>query len=180
MFESLSLPVVLAIFASAALVIAFLGVRMAGIADRIADLTGLGEAVVGGVLLGMATSLSGTVVSITAALEGRASLAFSNAIGGIAAQTAFLAFADIIHRKANLEHASAEVTNLFQAALLVTMLSLPFAAWASPELALVGIHPVSVLLVAVYVVGVLATRRARQQPMWRPVTTPRHPHRRTR
>ena len=57
----------------------------------VADRTGLGEAVVGGVLLGAATSFSGTIVSLTAALDGRASLAFSNGIGGIAAQTAFKA-----------------------------------------------------------------------------------------
>ena len=56
---------------------------------------GPGEVLVGGVLVGAATSLSDTTTSVTAAWSGHAGLVFSNARGGIAAQTAFLAIADI-------------------------------------------------------------------------------------
>ncbi|KAA9009265.1 sodium:calcium antiporter [Histidinibacterium aquaticum] len=171
MFSALPLTAIFAIFAVAAVVIGVLGVRMTGIADRIADLTGLGEAVIGGVLLGAATSLSGTVVSVTGALDGRASLAFSNGIGGIAAQTAFLAIADIVYRRANIEHAAADVTNLFQAALLMVLLALPLTAWSAPEVTFWAVHPVSLLMVIAYVAGVMATRRASESPMWRPVRT---------
>jgi hypothetical protein len=41
------------------------------------------------------------------------------AVCGIAAQTSFLALADILYRKANLEHAAAAEANLVQAAVLV-------------------------------------------------------------
>ncbi len=68
-FDSLPLWVLLALFAGAGGVILVCGVHLTGQADRIADRTGLGEALVGGVLLGAATSLSGTVVSVTAALD---------------------------------------------------------------------------------------------------------------
>src|SRR6056297_446058 len=136
MFADLSTPLLLGIFAAAALVILVGGIRMTGQADTLADRTGLGEALVGGVLLGAATSLSGTIVSLTAALDGRASLAFSNGIGGIAAQTAFLAVADLIYRRANLEHAAADLANVFQGALLMLMLALPVAAWTGPDVAL--------------------------------------------
>ena len=148
-----------------------LGIRMTGEADRIADVTGFGEALIGGVLLGAAISLSGTVVSVTSALEGQTSLAFANGVGGIAAQTAFLAVADLICRKANLEHASAEVTNLFQAALLMALLSVPLVACTLPASTLWSVHPASLILVAAYVGGVIASRRARDDPMWRPVQT---------
>ncbi|MGB3554400.1 MAG: hypothetical protein WBA25_07155 [Jannaschia sp.] len=67
-------------------------------------------------------------MSRSAALAGDASLAFSNGLGGIAAQTAFIAVADIWHRRANLEHAAAELANLFQAAILMILLSLPVLA----------------------------------------------------
>lgn len=144
---------------------------MTGVADRIADTTGLGEALIGGVLLGAATSLSGTVVSVTSALDGRASLAFSNGVGGIAAQTAFLALADLLHRRANLEHAAAELANVFQGALLMLLLAIPVLAYAGPDVAWLGIHPASYVLVAVYVVGVIASKRVREDPMWRPVGT---------
>jgi cation:H+ antiporter len=169
--DALPLPVVAAIFLAMAALVAVAGVRLTAIVDRIADRTGLGEAVAGGLLLGMATSLSGTVVSITAALEGRASLAFANGIGGIAAQTAFLAVGDLLYRRANLEHAAADLAALFQAALLMLMLSLPLLAFAGPEASVWGVHPVSALLLAVYLVGARSTAGIRESPMWRPVLT---------
>jgi len=172
MIASLPFEAVIAIFAACALVIAVCGVFITEDADRLADRTGLGEALVGGVVLGMATSLSGTVVSVTAALDGRASLAFSNGVGGIAAQTAFLAVADIVYRKANLEHAAADLANVLQAALLVLMLSLPLVAMTGPEVAIFGVHPVSLILPVIYVLGTRASARTRSAPMWRPVRTP--------
>lgn len=154
-----------------AAIVAVAGVRLTAIVDRLADRTGLGEAVAGGLLLGLATSLSGTVVSVTAALDGRASLAFANGVGGIAAQTAFLAIGDILYRRANLEHAAADVAALFQAALLLLMLSLPLLAFAGPEVAVWGVHPVSPLLLFVYLVGARSTAAIRESPMWQPVLT---------
>ncbi|MBK0398748.1 sodium:calcium antiporter [Limibaculum sp. M0105] len=172
MLETLDLPALVAVFLCAALVVAVSGTRLARAADRLADMTGMGEALVGGVLLGMATSLSGTVVSVASALDGRASLAFSNGIGGIAAQTAFLAVADILYRRANLEHAAAELTHVLQAALLALMLSLPVLAFAGPEVSVLGVHPVSLLLPVIYVLGTRSGARTRSMPMWHPVTTP--------
>jgi cation:H+ antiporter len=171
MFASLSLTFLLFIGSIAAVAIFIAGTRMTGLADKIADRTGLGEAVIGGVLLGAATSFSGTIVSLTSALDGNASLAFSNGIGGIAAQTAFLALADMLYRRANLEHAAAELANIFQCGLLLLLLSLPIAAYVTPAFEIWSIHPVSIALVVTYIVGVLATSRLRENPMWRPVET---------
>lgn len=171
MFGDMSTGLLLGIGAAAALVILAAGLRMTGLADKIADRTALGEAMVGGVLLGGATSISGTVVSATSALDGNASLAFSNGIGGIAAQTAFLALGDMIYRKANLEHAAAELANLFQAALLLLLLTVPFVAYAGPDFSLWAVHPASVALFALYAAGVWATARLREDPMWEPVET---------
>jgi hypothetical protein len=42
-------------------------------------------------------------------------------------QTAFLAIADILYRRANLEHAAASLTNLTQSGMLILLLSIPFA-----------------------------------------------------
>ena len=157
--------------ATAALVILVCGLRMTRLADRIADRTGWGEAVIGGVLLGAATSFSGTIVSLTSALSGDASLAFSNGVGGIAAQTAFLALADILYRRANLEHAAAELANLFQCGLLLLLLSVPLVAFSAPTFTILSVHPASLVLVAAYGIGVVATARLRERPMWQPVDT---------
>jgi len=171
MFFFLSTPTLLALFAAAGLVVLVGGTRLTGMADRLADRTGLGEALVGGVILGAATSLSGTLVSVTSALDGRASLAFSNGIGGIAAQTAFLVLADLLYRRANLEHAAADLANLFQATLLMLLLGLPLVAWATPPFAVLAIHPASLAILALYAIGVVASHRLRQNPMWEPVDT---------
>ena len=172
MLNALPLSAVFLIFVAAAVVIVLAGVRVTSLVDRLADKTGLGEALIGGVLLGAITSLSGTVVSVTAALDGRASLAFANGVGGIAAQTAFLALADLLHRRANLEHASAEIANIFQSGLLMLLLSIPLIAFATPAVTVLAVHPVSLVLVGVYILGVRATAQVRETPMWRPVSTP--------
>lgn len=98
-------------FLVCAFVIALFGTWMTRIADRLADLTGFGEAMTGAIFLGGSTSLAGITTSVTAAANGHAELAISNAVGGIAAQTAFLAVADMAYRKINLEHAAASATN---------------------------------------------------------------------
>ncbi len=171
MMSGWSTPELLAGFALAAIVVLVSGIRLTGLADRLADRTGLGEAISGAVLLGAATSLSGTIVSITTALDGHASLAYSNSIGGIAAQTAFLALADLTYRKANLEHAAAELSNVFQAIVLMVLLTLPLLAMTTTETAILGVHPVSLVIPVIYVSALFATRSMRETPMWRPVQT---------
>lgn len=167
----LTLPWALAAFAISAVAIAITGTTLSGTADRIADRTGLGEAVTGAILLGAATSLPGITASITAAADGLPAMALSNAIGGIAAQTVFLAFADLAYRKINLEHAAASVPNMMQATLLVILLAVMLCAMVAPPLTVLGVHPVSPLLVVVYWFGLRMAHQARDEPMWRPRQT---------
>ena len=166
-----SLWVVIAVFFGAAFTIAMAGVRMTRIADRLADVTGLGEAIFGAVLLGGSTSLPGIITSVTTAFEGYPELAVSNAVGGIAAQTTFLALADITYRKANLEHAAASIENLMQGALLSTMLAVPLIAMAGPQVSILGIHPASVALAAAYGFGIRLVSQTGSAPLWTPFET---------
>jgi cation:H+ antiporter len=166
------LPALVAALAGAALAIAVAGVVVASRADVIADRTGLGEAIVGALILGGSTSLAGLVASVTAAWQGHPSLAISNAIGGIAIQTAFLAVADVTYRRANLEHAAASTTNLSQAALLLALLSMLLVAAFGPDLTVWGIHPASVVLLIAYVAGLRLVGRVRRERMWVPRMTP--------
>lgn len=161
----------LAVFLGAGVIVLAASLRMTALADIIADRAGWGEALIGGLVLGAATSLSGLTVSVSAALAGDASLAFSNAVGGIAAQTAFLALADLLWRRANLEHSAAEPANLFQAAILLVLLGLPLMAATSPEVGLFGVHPASILMAVAYGLGVRLAKRVHDDPMWEPVET---------
>ena len=168
--QGLPLLASVAVFLTAAAAIAAAGTSMTAVADRFADRTGLGEALVGTVLLGASTSLSGSVTSISAALNGHAELAAMNAVGGIAVQTLFLAIGDIVYRRANLEHAAASSENLIFGIVLIALLSLPLIAtavpWHGP-----WIHPVSLVLVAGYLFGLRLGDSARRRPMWRPRRT---------
>lgn len=160
-----------AILLACAVVIGAAGWHLATLADRLADRTGLGEAVTGAIFLGATTSLSGSVTSATAAAAGHADLAISNAIGGIAAQTMFLAIADIVYSRSNLEHAAASVANIMQAAFLVVMLTIVLLAMLLPEVSVLGVHPASLVLVVAYCFGMRLVRRAHTDPMWRPRRT---------
>ncbi len=140
--------------------------KLADVADRLADRTGWGEAMVGGLLLGGATSLSGLATSVASAWNGLPELAISNAAGGIAGQTVFLVVADITYRRANLEHAAASLENLLQGTILIGCLSLTFLAMAMPDIAVFGLHPVSYLIIFFYIYGLRVARAAQLDPGW--------------
>lgn len=161
----------IAAFMVAAGVITWAGTRLAGIGDRIADLTGLGEAVTGTIFLGFTTALPGLAASITAALDGHPALAISNAIGGIAIQTTFLAVGDIAHTKANLEHAAASVANMIQTAVLVILMTLVVLGLSGPNVTIAHVHPMTPVLFLAAVFGYWLVYRSSTTPMWEPTLT---------
>jgi len=167
----MSVVLAVIVFLGCTLVILLLGTRLAMLADRLADRTGLGEAFVGAVFLGAATSLPGITASVTAAAGGHAAMALSNAIWGIAAQTAFLGVADLVYRKANLEHAAASSSNNMQGALLLILLAMIILGMAGPDVSAWGVHPITVALPVVYVYGLRLVWDGRAHPMWQPSQT---------
>ncbi|WP_115867279.1 sodium:calcium antiporter [Marinoscillum furvescens] len=171
-FNDLSLTEATVIFGCCALLIAIGGGQLSKEGDRLADLTGMGEALFGALFLGAITSLSGLVTSVTAAHESHPQLAISNAIGGIAAQTVFLAIADITYRKTNLEHAAASLANIIQAVLLILLLGLLMTVSILPEIHFFSIHPASFILVGVYILAQKKlVSKSKNMPMWQAVKT---------
>lgn len=166
-----TVPVSGALLAAAAGVVVAAGPRMVRVADRLADVTGLGEAIVGAVLVGATTSLPGIVATVTPALRGVADLAVGNALGGVLVQAAFLAVADLAYRRANLEHAAVSVPNLIQGGVLLALLGLLAVLFHSPEVTVFGVHPGTILLVVVYGYGLRVANEASDTPMWRAVDT---------
>ena len=164
------LPSLVALAVSAVVVVAA-GYRLSVTADELADRTGLGEAVAGALLLGGVTSLAGIVTTVTGALEGDAAFALANPVGGVALQTVWLAVADLLYRRANLEHAAASLENVLQALILVALLSVPVIAYATPDLRWGWIHPATLLIPVFYAYGLTLLRRMRDAPMWHPART---------
>jgi cation:H+ antiporter len=154
-----------------AVVIVVVGVRLTRIADTLSERTGLGDAVGGALLLGAVTSLPGNVTVLTGALEGDPGFALGNPIGGIALQTVWLAIADLVYRRANLEHAAASLENVLQSVILSAMLAIPVIGYATPGLQLGWFHPLSLLIPILYAYGLRLLRKMREEPMWQPTQT---------
>lgn len=77
-------------------------------------------------------------------------LAYSNAVGGIAAQTLAVAVADLAYRRVNLEHAAASLENVLFGSLLIGLLGIVLMAVYGPEVTVLGVHPASLVLVGFY------------------------------
>ncbi|WP_250445132.1 hypothetical protein [Actinotalea sp. C106] len=157
--------------ALAGLVIVLAGTRLARTADELADRTGMGEAVAGALLLGAVTSLPGIVTTVTGSLAGDAAFAIANPVGGVAVQTVWLAIADLVYRRANLEHAAASLENVLQTLVLAALLSVPVIAYATPDLLWGWIHPATLLIPVFYGYGFVLLRRMHKAPMWKPTQT---------
>ncbi len=158
-------------FGIAALVIIFSGSKLARQADMLADRTGLGEALFGVLLLAGITSLPDFGATLSAAVDGRPDLAMSNIMGSMAVNLAFLGVADIVYRKANLEHAAASPVNLMLAGLLIVLLTLPLLAIFTPTVTQWRIHPITPLIVIAYLFGLHLVHRTEARPMWFPRLT---------
>lgn len=137
-FANLSLGINLGLFAAAGVVVWISGSRLAGYADAIARLTGIGHAAIGLVLLALITSLPEVGVSVSAAASGNAALAVNNLIGSIAMQVALLAVIDFVIGRRALTSVIPEPAIMLQAALNVALLSVAAAASLVGDVQLLG------------------------------------------
>jgi len=96
MFDFTALPILanLGIFTLAGAAVWFAGTRLAGYADELAQLTGLGSALAGMILLAGITSLPEFAVSVSAGFSGAAQLAVNSLLGSIALQVVVLSIGD--------------------------------------------------------------------------------------
>ena len=160
-----------AVFICAAAVITLCGIRLADCADRLADKTGWGEALMGGLFLAGVTSVPDFAATLTAAADGYAELAIGNILGSMAVNLAFLAVGDLTYRRANLEHAAASSGNLIQAGLFIVLLTIPLLAMLTPTFAVLGVHPATPVLLVAYLFGYHLVLRDLDTPMWQPRQT---------
>ncbi|WP_211367635.1 sodium:calcium antiporter [Streptomyces sedi] len=159
-----------ALFVLAGLLTVAGSVRLATLGDVLADRTGQGEALFGAVFFGLVASMSGIVMTAVSAADGHPELAYSNAVGGIAAQTLAVVAADAVYRRVNLEHAAASLANLLFGCLLIGLLVLALMGSFSPDVTVLGVHPVAPVMVAFYWGG-LRLIGGHARPMWVAVRT---------
>jgi cation:H+ antiporter len=110
-------------FAGGTAVLWFAATRLALYADVISNRFGLGQAVVGVLLLAGITSLPEIATSFSAALTGEAALAVNNLLGSIALQVAVLAVADLIYDKRALTSVVPDAVVMLQGGINVILLA---------------------------------------------------------
>jgi cation:H+ antiporter len=154
MFEFAKLPLAanLAIFAVAAGFVWVAGTRIARYADAISAHTGLGQALLGLLLLGGVTSLPELAVSLSAAYTGNAALAVNNILGGVTMQVAILALADFAIGRRALTSVVPDPVVILQGSLnvlLLTIVPVGILAGDAPMLG-IGAWTWAVLAIAVF------------------------------
>lgn len=168
-FHTLPLWGNLAIFAAAATVVWIAGNRLAMYVDEIGDRTGLSQAFLGMVLLGVATSLPEVATTISASVIGNAQLVTGNLFGGVALQIAVLAIVDLIAVRGALTYVTPKPVLLFQGVMLILLLAIALAGAAVGDpISLLNVGLTPILLACGYVITLRVTGSQRYLPRWKP------------
>ncbi|HET6628165.1 MAG TPA: hypothetical protein VFG91_00155 [Woeseiaceae bacterium] len=128
-----------AVFLAAAAAVWWAGTRLTHYADAISTITGLGQALIGMLLLGAVTSLPEIAVSVTAGLSGNAGLAVSNILGGVALQMVVIAIGDALLRGQAITFQVAKPAILLQAIFSCLLLCMIVAAVLVGDVAVAGV-----------------------------------------
>ena len=172
-FKSLSIWANLAIFGVAAVLVWIAGTRLAYYADAIGARKQLSRALLGVILLGVATSLPEIATTITGSLLGNAGLVAGNLFGGVALQIAVLAVVDLVAVRGALTYFTPQPVLLFQGVMLVLLLALALAgATAGEPIAFLGLGLTPILLVIGYLMTVRLSGSSEYFPRWRATNAP--------
>lgn len=168
-FASLGLVANLGIFALAAAIVWVAGVRITRYANVISVRTGIGQAVVGMLLLGGVTSLPEVAVAVSAAAQGDGALAVNMGLGGIAMQVAILAVADLMIGKKALTAVVPNPIVFLQGAFKVFLLSVAAAAIIVGDVAVLGVGLWMWLLFFLFLFAIWTLAKTKGRRPWRVV-----------
>jgi cation:H+ antiporter len=172
-FHSLSLWLNAGIFAGAAALVWLAGTRLADYADIVSSRTGISKALLGMLMLGVATSLPEIATTVTGAAIGNAPLVAGNLFGGVAMQMAILAIADLVAVRGALTFFAPQPVLLFQGVMLLLLLGAALAgSAASDPLAVGGVGLTPILLFGGYLLTVRASQGGDYLPRWRATNEP--------
>ena len=176
------LPTVMliAVFAAGAAVTWVAGVFLSRATDALDTRLGLGEALGGMILLSIAGSLPEVAITVSAALNKNLDMAAGNLIGGIAVQTVVLVIADFYVRGDRpLSYLVGRLIPVLEALLVVLLTSVVMMGALLPKsIAIGGVSPASVFIVALWVAGIALINRVRKGERWQAVAPGSAPGRR--
>lgn len=166
-FPSLGLPLNLGIFAVAAVLVWGAGVRITHYANMISEMTGIGQALIGMLLLGGVTSLPELAVAVSSAATGTAALAVNSMLGGVAMQVAILAVADLLIGRKALTSGVSDPIVLLQGSLKILLLSVVAAAIIVGDRPVLGLGIWMWLLLALTAAAMWILSRDQNRHAWR-------------
>jgi cation:H+ antiporter len=162
-------PLLVLLFGAAGVATWIAGLYLSKATDVLDDRFGLGDAVGGVLLLGLAGSLPELAIVSSAALSGHLALATGNLMGGIAIQTLVLVFLDATSRRRQpLTTLVSDTSPLIEAILVIVLVTVAVMGGFLPESSAVGsVSPASLAIVVLFLLGILGLNRARRRPVWR-------------
>ena len=125
MFASLSLPILLLLFAGAAAFVWVAGIRLSDTTDVLSSRLGLDQELGGLLLLAIVTNLPEVAITASAALSKELGLAVGNILGGIAIQTVVLVLLDALGMRGSeaLTYKAASLSLVLEGTLVIAVLT---------------------------------------------------------
>lgn len=167
MFDNLTLPANIGLFLAAAVLVWVAAVRLTRRADAIATRTGLGQEMVGLLLLGGVTSLPEIAVAATATLQGSPALTINDVLGSAAINVVLLALADAAIRRQALTSVQGSSKVMLIGVLGIVMMAIVVAPTITGDVLLLGIGRWSWLMLVVYIAAVWVMAHSHAETAWR-------------
>ena len=169
MFDTLSLPVLLLVFAAAAAAVWIAGIYLSDATDILSSRWGLGQALGGLIILAVVTNLPEIAITVSGALRHQLGIAVGNLLGGIALQTVVLVALDIwgVGKLAPLTYRAASLSLVLEGALVVAILGLVIMGTQLPgSLVFARMAPADLLIVIIWIVGIWLVGKSRTDLPW--------------
>ncbi len=167
--HNLALPLLLLIFAGAAVAVWIAGIRLSSATDILASRFGLGEALGGLILLAIVTNLPEIAITVSGALRHDVGLAVGNILGGIALQTVVLVILDVwgVGKSAPLTYRAASLTLVLEGVLVIAVLSVSVMGSQLPAgLIFARVTPQGLLIAGLWGVGLWLIGKSRTDLPW--------------
>ena len=168
--ESLSTPVVLALFAVAGAIIWWAGIVLASTTDAIDAHFGWGEGLGGAVFLAIATNLPEVAIVVAGAWTHSLGMAVGNLLGGIAIQTVVLVILDGpgLRVKMPLSSSVGSLTIALEGFVLIVILMLcMLGALSPPNLMVARMTPAEIAILIAWLGGLWLIQRNEDRGAWR-------------
>jgi cation:H+ antiporter len=171
MFERFPLALNVTFFAAAAMLVWWAGARLARYADAIANKTGLGNEVLGMVLLGGVTSSPELAVAATSLWRGMPVLTVNDVLGSAAVNVVILAVADFAIGRDALTSVQGSAGVMLQGVLGIILMAVPVSVAVVGDVLVLGMGLSSWLMFAIYLVALRLITSSKGAQKWKPASS---------